>query len=392
MSFRDSFQIQTNAVENSRSNNFNVDQNLAGLELENNSDSARAFQNIVSEAEDQASEKCKNDLLVSLIGDKTNTKLTGQGEKLSLSTASALDDDTDINKEKYFQCSSDLALSNTCKWLSDPNSKCLLFSHAKHSSGESKFSKPGGKLNHENINTPSGAQYKLATSVFGDRYSNKVETFEVDSSTQDKHIFQEGPNIFPKGLSHLKPDQSDLESYYTAPTDFGSDFCGFSTSSFVTCRESFSSIPRSRLTKAKDILIKGRNYVRAKLENYQKKFPRRQNTSKRRCIEEAKCSSCRFPCLFLGREISQISFGIPECSTAQGEDCHTEVKKKENNCKSNHGLSEICEVSGDMSENSGFETNQVTKSEGSKSKELAANPENGPELKRSKTSLKEGMV
>ena len=187
----------------------------------------------------------------------------------------------------------------------------------------------------------------------------------------------------------LRKDLSDLESYYTAATDFGSDFYGFSASSFVTCQEYLTSDQRSRLSKAKDILIKGRNYVKAKFENYQKKFPRRVNNSNN--SGNRKCGgTCGFPCLFLGREVSQFSFGIPECSQEEGDN-KVDTEGKGCNSKCNNDLNGEKEKTGDnidMSEKLDLKENHLAKPEGSKEVSV----ENGQDTRESRSSRKEGMI
>ena len=340
----------------------------------------------------EESEKFRDSLSAAYIRDKYCIRSRCPGEKVSFSTANAVDADTHINNKKHSVCTADLAEGNkTTKSLSDPNSKCLLFSQARYfGDDESKFSTAGGKSQSETIKyyTPSGLTGS-GTVDCGDKcVNNKVEINQVENGSGNICVFSKETSI-PCGISSLKPDQSDLESYYTAATDFGSDFFGFSTSSFVTCRESLSTLPRSKFTKAKDILIKGRNYVRTKFENYQKKFPGKRKPDKQGCGEGKLCNTCQFPCFFPVREISQISFAIPECSAAQGDNSHRETKEKGSNSKSKNGLSDRGGVNGEMSEESDLKDNQGIKSEGSGTEEFC-DAENGPENKRSKTSLKQG--
>lgn len=250
----------------------------------------------------------KDDLSFKYIGGKNNTKLNGHNEKLPGSVVGASKGDTYIKS-----CSQEVSLIN--KPVADPNSKCLLFSHAWRYIGLGKFSTPGCKLKHEKKNTHSQLQNRSSTSDLGDGYGTAIKTYGVHSEkSQDQ-------NIYSEETSKLKTDQSDLESYYTALTDCSSDVYQFSASSFVTCQEYFTSNQKSRLTKAKDFFIKGRNYVKTKLENYQQKLPGRLHKNKRFLGAKRCGDTCRFPCLFWGREVSQFSFGISECSATQ-EDNH----------------------------------------------------------------------
>ena len=307
---------------------------------------------------------CEGNLSSDQLGDKNVNKQGGRGEKFYLETITAVKGDTVINNNP---CSySNLSLTN--KPVSELNvkSKCLLFGHAKHSVGEDKFSTPGCKLNNEITNTATALQHRSSTLEFytDKTFRNCNKPFEVP------------------GL--LKHEQSDLSSFYTAHSEFGSDFYGFSASSFVTCQEFLTLGPKSRFTKAKDVLLKGRNYVKAKLTNYQKRLRSSASAGNRKCG-----SSCGFPCFFLGREVSQFSFGIPECSLVK-EHNHSYTEGKGDNSNSNNDLSGADEEfftsdSITMSENHDFLENHVTNQV--KNEENVEDLQNGPN-----SNFKGGMV
>ena len=257
---------------------------------------------------------CEGDLSNDQVGDKNVNKQGNRGEKLHLETSTAVKGDTVINNNPC----SDNNLYLTNKPLSELNvkSKCLSFGHTRHSLGEDKFSTPGRKLNSDTTNTATAVQHRSSTLEFYEEKAlrNASKSFEASKL--------------------LKHDFSDLSSYYTAHSDFGSDFYGFSASSFVTCQEFLTSGPKSRFTKAKEIFLQGRKYVKAKFSNYQKRLRSSHSARNRKCG-----ATCGFPCFFLGREVSQFSFGIPECSLVKGNN-HDNIEEKGDYSKCNNDLSD----------------------------------------------------
>ena len=115
---------------------------------------------------------------VKYIGDENDIKHNSQGEKSPAFAVGTGKGDTNINKPCSY-CN----LSLTNKPVSDPNSKCKcsLFSHARHSPVVGKLSTPGVKLNHENVNTPSGLQHRSSTLDPSEGWSNVVAKSQVNA-------------------------------------------------------------------------------------------------------------------------------------------------------------------------------------------------------------------
>ena len=77
--------------------------------------------------------------------------------------------------------------------------------------------------------------------------------------------------------------------------------------------------PKTKLSKAKEAFIRGRDFVKAKFEDYRKRFPslRRFNQG-----EQSSCHrSCGFSCVHFGREISQYS--LPDTCGIKGDNSNS---------------------------------------------------------------------
>ncbi|XP_053385662.1 uncharacterized protein LOC123538351 [Mercenaria mercenaria] len=113
---------------------------------------------------------------------------------------------------------------------------------------------------------------------------------------------------------------SSKASFYTAETSgtffsarsFQLDSCD----NFVTC-EDFQKLelddePKSKLSKAKNVLVRGRDFVKSKIDCYRKRLPNLTNNTniKSRILCH---NSCGFSCVQKGKEISLYS--IPDTQT-----------------------------------------------------------------------------
>ena len=294
---------------------------------------------------------CESDLSYGQVGDKNVNKQRFRGENLHLEPSTAVKGDTVINNNP---CSNNnLTLINKPLSAVKVKSKCLPFGHVRHSFSEDKFSTPGWKLNNDTANNTGSALQQ----------SNRSSTLEFNEEKTLRKLNEEKTlrntyEVFERAKV-LKHEISDLSSYYTARSDFGSDFYGLSASSFVTCQEFLTPGPKSRFTKAKEIFLQGGKYVKAKFSNYQKRLRNNQRSSR-----HGKCgATCGFPCFFLSREVSQFSFGIPECSLVRGNN-PSNIEGKGGYSKNNDDLSDDEEefFTGDnftMSENDGLQENHV---------------------------------
>lgn len=129
---------------------------------------------------------------------------------------------------------------------------------------------------------------------------------------------------------------SDVASFYTAETSgtffsarsFQLDSCD----NFVTCEDfqklEFHEEPKSKLSKAKDVLVKGRDFVRSKLDCYRKRFPNFSKSNKDIKSRILCHKTCGFSCVQVGKEISLYSIPDTQANFKGGNDIEVKGDNK----------------------------------------------------------------
>ena len=143
---------------------------------------------------------------------------------------------------------------------------------------------------------------------------------------------------------------SSKASFYTAETSgtffsarsFQLDSCD----NFVTCEDfqklDFDEEPKSKLSKAKNVLVRGRDFVKSKIDCYRKRLPNLTNNTniKSRILCH---NSCGFSCVQKGKEISLYS--LPDLQTKGNADSGiTESERKEIDSSENNDTKDICKA------------------------------------------------
>ncbi|XP_060566792.1 uncharacterized protein LOC132725635 isoform X2 [Ruditapes philippinarum] len=143
---------------------------------------------------------------------------------------------------------------------------------------------------------------------------------------------------------------SSKASFYTAETSgtffsarsFQLDSCD----NFVTCEDfqklEFDEEPKSKLSKAKNVLVRGRDFVKSKIDCYRKRLPNLTNNTniKSRILCH---NSCGFSCVQKGKEISLYS--LPDLQSKGCTDSGlTESDKKELESFEHNDSTDICKV------------------------------------------------